>query len=89
MGGIHHAPMDDDDLLNGRAILQGFISVALEREILPRRQPPSAVMRILLCESLMRSRKASAEKPPKTTLWIAPMRAHANMAMGNSGIIGR
>ena len=28
----------------------------------------------------MRPAKASGEKPPKTTLWIAPIRAHANMA---------
>ena len=31
---------------------------------------------------------ASAEKPPKTTVWIAPIRAHASMAMGSSKTIG-
>jgi hypothetical protein len=36
----------------------------------------------------MRSLTASAEKPPKTTLWVAPMRAQASIAAGVSGIIG-
>jgi hypothetical protein len=39
--------------------------------------------------SFMRSRSASAEKPPNTTLWVAPMRAQASMAIAASGIIGR
>src|ERR1035438_4244672 len=33
---------------------------------LPRRQPPSAVMQSLAPQSLIRSRSASDEKPPKT-----------------------
>ncbi len=37
----------------------------------------------------MRSRSDSAEKPPKTTEWIAPIRAQASIATGSSGIIGR
>ena len=37
----------------------------------------------------MRSRSDSALKPPKTTLWTAPMRAHASMAMASSGMSGR
>ena len=36
----------------------------------------------------MREIKASAEKPPKTTECGAPMRAHANIAIAASGIIG-
>jgi hypothetical protein len=40
-------------------------------------------------ESLMRSRSDSALKPPNTTLWMAPMRAHASIAMASSGISGR
>ncbi|MFD8818717.1 hypothetical protein ACFV23_46355 [Streptomyces sp. NPDC059627] len=32
---------------------------------------------------------ASAEKPPKTTEWAAPMRAQASMVIAASGIIGR
>ena len=39
-------------------------------------------------ESLFRSAMASAEKPPKTTQWTAPMRAQASMAIASSGIIG-
>ena len=30
-----------------------------------------------------------ALKPPKTTLWTAPMRAQASMAMASSGTSGR
>ena len=55
---------------------------------LPRRQPPSAVMSSLALASLLRSATASALKPPKTTLCVAPMRAQASMAMASSGIIG-
>ena len=36
----------------------------------------------------MRAFSASAEKPPKTTLWVTPSRAQASMAIGSSGIIG-
>ena len=38
--------------------------------------------------STMRLARASAEKPPKTTEWIAPIRAQARMAKAASGIIG-
>ena len=38
--------------------------------------------------SLMRPLSASAEKPPKTTVWGAPIRAQASIAIGSSGIIG-
>ena len=54
----------------------------------PRRQPPSAVMSTLASASLMRSASESAEKPPNTTEWAAPMRAQASSAIGSSGIIG-
>jgi hypothetical protein len=37
----------------------------------------------------MRSRSDSAEKPPNTTEWTAPMRAQASIATAASGIIGR
>ena len=55
---------------------------------LPRRYPPSAVMRTLAWQSLIRPDSASAEKPPKTTVWGAPIRAQASIAIGSSGIIG-
>ena len=38
--------------------------------------------------SWMRSRTASGAKPPKMTLWGAPMRVHASMAMAASGTMG-
>jgi hypothetical protein len=38
--------------------------------------------------SFMRSRSASDENPPKTTLWVAPRRAQASIATAASGIIG-
>ena len=43
----------------------------------------------LASPSSMRERRASAEKPPKTTEWIAPMRAHASMVTTASAIMGR
>ena len=42
----------------------------------------------LAVASLLRSAMASAENPPKTTEWTAPIRAQASMAMASSGIIG-
>ena len=60
----------------------------LRSTALPRRQPPSAVMRSLAPQSLMRPASASAQKPPKTTVCGAPIRAQASIAIGSSGIIG-
>ena len=37
--------------------------------------------------SLRRSASASAEKPPKTTVNGAPIRAHASMATGSPGLM--
>ena len=39
--------------------------------------------------SLMRSFNDCAVKPPNTTEWAAPMRAHASIATGSSGTIPR
>ncbi len=57
--------------------------------VLPLRRAPSTVTSALAAENSIRSRTASGEKPPKTTLWIAPIRAQANIATTTSGIIGR
>jgi hypothetical protein len=38
--------------------------------------------------SLIRPDSDSAEKPAKTTVWGAPSRAQASIAIGSSGIIG-
>ena len=57
--------------------------------VLPLRRAPSTVTRHLAWEKSIRSATDSALKPPKTTLWTAPMRAQANIATTTSGIIGR
>jgi len=38
--------------------------------------------------SSMRVASSFAAKPPNTTEWIAPMRAHASMAIAASGTMG-
>ena len=55
---------------------------------LPRRNWPSEVIRSLASASSMRAFSAPGEKPPNTTLCIAPRRAHASIATAASGIIG-
>ena len=60
----------------------------LSPTFLPRRQPPSAVIRTFAPQSLMRPLSASAENPPNTTVCGAPIRAQASIAIGSSGIIG-
>ncbi len=60
----------------------------LSGTIPPRRKPPSAVMSTVDSASWMRSRTASGAKPPKITLWGAPMRAHASIATAVSGTMG-
>ena len=54
----------------------------------PRRYPPSEVMTRTAPASSSRLARASAEKPPKTTMWTAPMRAQASIEITVSGIIG-
>ena len=49
----------------------------------------SCVISILHAESLILSRRDSAENAPKTIEWIAPILAHANIAIANSGTICR
>ena len=62
---------------------------ALTGAVFPLRRAPSTVTSALASENSMRSRTDSGLKPPKTTLWGAPMRAQASMATTTSGIIGR
>ena len=57
--------------------------------VLPLRRAPSAVISAFASETSMRSLTDSGEKPPKTTLCGAPMRAQASIATTTSGIIGR
>jgi len=53
------------------------------------RKVPSQVTRTFEVLSWRRSRRASELNPPKTTLWIAPIRVQARMPMASSGIMGR
>jgi hypothetical protein len=55
--------------------------------LVPFRQPSSWVIRIFAPESRSRSARDSDENPPNTTMWGAPIRAHASMAIGSSGIM--
>ena len=64
-------------------------ALALSGTRAPRRHPASAVTSTFAPASLMRSRRLSALKPPKTTLWAAPMRAQASIATAASGTMGR
>ena len=64
-------------------------TVSLIGAVLPLRRAPSTVISVLASENSIRSLTDSALKPPKTTLWIAPMRAQASIATATSGIIGR
>ena len=57
--------------------------------VLPLRRAPSTVTSAFASETSMRSLTDSGEKPPKTTLCGAPMRAQASIATTTSGIIGR
>ena len=57
--------------------------------VLPLRRAPSTVISALASETSMRSFTLSGEKPPKTTLCGAPIRAQASIATTTSGIIGR
>ena len=55
---------------------------------LPPRRTPSAAMTHVAPALAMRDASESREKPPKTTVWTAPIRAHASMAMASSGTMG-
>ncbi len=57
--------------------------------VLPLRRAPSTVISALASENSIRSLTESGEKPPKTTLCGAPIRAQASIATTTSGIIGR
>jgi hypothetical protein len=64
-------------------------TLALSGTVFPPRRPSSAVIMSVLSQSLIRPAKASGEKPPKTTEWMAPIRAQANMATAASGTMGK
>ena len=55
---------------------------------LPPRMPQSEVTITFGFASSMRVARLAAAKPPKTTEWMAPMRAQASIANAASAIIG-
>ena len=55
----------------------------------PRRNCPSVVTSSLAPVSSTRNLSASAEKPPNTSEWMAPIRATARVMITVSGITGR
>ena len=56
---------------------------------MPLRRAPSTVISAFASENSIRSLTESTENPPNTTLWTAPIRAHASIATATSGIIGK
>ena len=63
-------------------------TMALSGSSLPPRIWKLAVMTATAPASMMRSCSALAEKPPNTTLCVAPMRAQACIATTPSMVIG-
>ena len=55
---------------------------------LPARLPASALTITFGSASSIRLARLTLAKPPKTTEWIAPIRAQASIANTASGIIG-
>jgi hypothetical protein len=74
--------------VTGLPLSKAASTLAFSGTSLPPRLPPSAVITKRLAQSSMRPCSASGEKPPKTTLWTAPIRAQASIATAASGIIG-
>ena len=54
----------------------------------PARMPASADTMTFGRASSIREARLCEAKPPNTTEWIAPIRAHASIANAASGIIG-
>ena len=79
--------------MNKHILYAGTIQKRLIYGVLKRHflaAPPTAIGRDdnRGVRSCMRTFKASAEKPPKTTLCVIPKRAQASSAMGSSGTMG-
>ena len=64
-------------------------ALALTGTALPRRNCPSVVTSSLAPVSSTRNFSASAENPPKTSEWMAPMRATARVMTTVSTMTGR
>ena len=74
--------------LTSGQFIRASSTLSFKGTFLPPRTPSSAVITILQSASKILSFKDSGENPPKTTEWIAPILAHANIANAASGIIG-
>ena len=70
-------------------LAEELVDAGFTGAVLPLRRAPSAVISAFASENCIRSLTASGEKPPKTTLCGAPIRAQASIATATSGIIGR
>ena len=64
-------------------------ALSLTGTAVPRRNCPSVVTSSLAPVSSTRNLSASAEKPPNTSEWMAPIRATARVMITVSGITGR
>mmetsp|Transcript_17986 Transcript_17986/g.56164 ORF Transcript_17986/g.56164 Transcript_17986/m.56164 type:complete len:215 (-) Transcript_17986:303-947(-) len=73
---------------SARAASTAALAMPQRSMTLPPRRTPSAAITAFAPADEMRAASESLEKPPKTTVWTAPMRAHASMAMANSGTMG-
>ena len=71
-----------------RALLMAVSHILFNGNARPPRDPTDAVTIHGECASWTRSAIASALNPANMTEWIAPIRAHANIVMANSGIMG-
>jgi hypothetical protein len=80
---------DDDRLQRVAHVVITATTCSLTGAVLPLRRAPSGQTRTFASDTAIRSAHECALKPPKTTLWTAPMRAHASIATATSGIIGR
>ena len=80
----------DDHVLDRLAAAQRerLVDDRLQRQVLAAAACSSAVMTITAPASSMRSRRLCAEKPPKTTECVAPIRAQACIAATPSTLIG-
>jgi hypothetical protein len=83
------AALDDEHRLHVGVAATALVDVGLELDDLAAAPAAVGGDDERAWQSLMRSLIASALKPPKMTVWTAPMRAQASMAIIASGIIGR
>ncbi len=81
-------PPQDYHALHARTLQQRLVHGRLQPNLLAA--PPAAIGGDDQCgvQVLNARFHASEEKPPKTTLCVTPMRAHASMATIASGTIG-